>query len=84
METYLKPYRWTYLNEMAERSNNSQQQTGHFRITNAISKPRFVFVWGINTANVESQTANPFLYNTFNLPNNANIPRCYLEVGNGN
>ena len=84
METYLKPYRWTYLNEMVERSNNSQQQTGHFRITNAISKPRFVFVWGINTANVESQTANPFLYNTFNLPNNANIPRCYLEVGNGN
>ena len=42
------------------------------------------FVWGINTANVESQTANPFLYNTFNLPNNANISRCYLEVGNGN
>ena len=84
METYLKPYKWTYLNEVVERSNNSQQQTGHLRITNAISKPRHVFVWGINTANVESQTANPFLYNTFNLPNNANISRCYLEVGNGN
>ena len=84
METYLKPFKWTYLNEVVERSNNSQQQTGHLRITNAISKPRHVFVWGINTANVESQTANPFLYNTFNLPNNANISRCYLEVGNGN
>ena len=35
-----------------------------------------------NTANTEAQTANPFLYNTFNLPNNANISRCYLEVGN--
>ena len=84
MENYLKPYKWTYLNEVVERSNNSQQQTGHFRITNAISKPRHVFVFAINTANIDSQTANPFLYNTFNLPNNANISRCYLEVGNGN
>ena len=84
MENYLKPYKWVYLNEVVERSNNSQQQTGHFRITNAISKPRHVFVFGINTANISSQTANPFLYNTFNLPNNANISRCYLEVGNGN
>ena len=84
MQNYLKPYKWVYLNEVVERSNNSQQQTGHFRITNAISKPRHVFVFGINTANIDSQTANPFLYNTFNLPNNANISRCYLEVGNGN
>ena len=80
MENYLKPYKWVYLNEVVERSNNSQQQTGHFRIANAISKPRHVFVFGINTANVDLQTANPFLYNTFNLPNNANISRCYLEV----
>ena len=84
MENYLKPKKWVYLNEVEERSNNSQQQTGHFRITNAISKPRHVFVFGINTANIDLQTANPFLYNTFNLPNNANISRCYLEVGNGN
>ena len=89
MENYLKPYKWKYLNEVVERSNNSQQQTGHFRITNAISKPRHVFVFAINTANIDTQTANPFLYNTFALTTaNANAPanisRCYLEVGNGN
>ena len=84
IDNYLKPYKWTYLNEVVERSNNGQQQTGQFRITNGISKPRHVFVWAINTANINSQTVNPFLYNTFNLPNNANISRCYLEVGNGN
>ena len=83
-ENYLKPYKWTYLNEVVERSNNGQQQTGQFRITNGISKPRHVFVWVINTANVDVQTANPFLYNTFSLANNRNISRCYLEVGNGN
>ena len=89
LKNYLKPYKWKYLNEVVERSNNSQQQTGHFRITNAISKPRHVFVFAINTANIDSQTANPFLYNTFALTTaNANVPanisRCYLEVGNGN
>ena len=89
MENFLKPYKWVYLNEQVERSNNSQQQTGHFRITNAVSKPRHVFVFAINTANTDSQTANPFLYNTFALATaNANAPtnisRCYLEVGNGN
>ena len=84
LQNYLKAFKWTYLNEVVERSNNSQQQTGHFRITNAISKPRHVFVFGINTANINNQEQNPFLYNTFDLPNNANISRCYLEVGNGN
>ena len=84
LENYLKPYKWKYLNEVVEVSNNTQVRTGHFRITNAISKPRHVFVFGINTANINSQTQNPFLYNTFNLPNNSNISRCYLEVGNGN
>ena len=89
LKNYLKPYKWKYLNEVVERSNNSQQQTGQFRITNAISKPRHVFVFAINVANIDSQTANPFLYSTFALTTaNANAPahisRCYLEVGNGN
>ena len=29
LKNYLKPYKWMYLNEVVERSNNSQQQTGH-------------------------------------------------------
>ena len=85
MENYLKPYKWTYLNEVIHTSNNLQQQTGHYRITTAISKPRHVFVWTINTARINAQTANPFIYDTFgNLSNNGNVTRCYLEVGNGN
>ena len=39
----------------------------------------------INTANIESQTANPFLYNTFSVSTNPRtLDKCYLEVGNGN
>ena len=85
MENYVKPYKWTYLNEIIEVSNNTQQQTGHFRITTAISKPRHIFVLGINTARINAQAQNPVIYDTFgNLPANANVSRCYLEVGNGN
>ena len=84
-ENYLKPYKWTYLNEVVERSGTSRQQTGNSRITNAISKPRHVFVFIIKTPNIESQTANPFLYNTFSVSTNPRtMTRCYVEVGNGN
>ena len=84
-DNYLKPYKWTYLNEVVERSGNLQQQTGQFRITNGISKPRHVFVWINNTANLNLQTSNPFLYNTFSVSTNPRtLNRCYLEVGNGN
>ena len=85
MENYLQPCKSTYLNEVVERSGALRQQTGNFRITNAISKPRHVFVFIINTPNIESQTANPFLYNTFNVSTDPRtLSRCYLEVGNGN
>ena len=85
METCLKPYKWTYLNENVERSNNSKQKTGHFRITNGISKPRHVFVFIINTANIDNQLSYSFLYNTFSVSTDPRtLNRCCLEVGNGN
>ena len=85
MENYLKPQKWTYLKELILTSNRLNQQTGYFKITTAISKPCHVFVWAINEARIGVQTANKFIYDTFgNLPNNADVSRCYVEVGNGN
>ena len=85
MSNYLKPNTWSYLNEVVESNLASNQAVGNFRITNGISKPRHVFVFFINTPNIESQTANPFLYNTFSVSTNPRtLNRCYLEVGNGN
>ena len=85
MNDYLKPKNWTYLNEVVESNLASNQAVGNFRITNGISKPRHVFVFFINTPNIESQTANPFLYNTFTVSTDPRtLNRCYLEVGNGN
>ena len=85
MDNYLKPYKWTYLKETVFSSNLSTQNSGHFRITNGISKPRHVFVFFINNANINNQLQNPFLYNTFSVSTNPRtLNRCYLEVGNGN
>ena len=85
MENYVKPYKWTYLKEAVFTSNISTQNSGHFRITNGISKPRHVFVFFINNANINDQSYNPFLYNTFSISTNPRtLTRCHLEVGNGN
>ena len=84
MENYLKPYKWTYLNEVVFTSNATTQNSGHFRITNGISKPRHVFVFIIDNANIDNQLENSFLYNTFNVSSNPRtLNRCYPEVGNG-
>lgn len=85
MENYLKPYKWSYLNEVVEVSNNTRQQTGLYKITTGISKPRHVFVFIVNSANLNSQKVNPFLYNTFSVSTNPRaLDRSYLQVGNGN
>ena len=85
MSQYLKPHKWTYLRENIERSNSSQQRAGHFRISSGLPKPRHVFVFIINDANIDAQTVNPFLYNTFSVSTNPQtLSSCHLEVGNGN
>ena len=85
MSQYLKNHKWTYLRENIERSNSSQQRAGHFRISSGISKPRHVFVFIINDANIDAQTENPFLYNTFSVSTDPRtLSSCHLEVGNGN
>ena len=85
MSQYLKNHQWTYLRENIERSNSSRQRAGHFRISTGISKPRHVFVFIIDDANIDAQTENPFLYNTFSVSTDQrNLSNCHLEVGNGN
>ena len=84
MSKFLEPHKWTYLRENIERSNSTTQRAGHFRISSGISKPRHVFVFIINDANMNAQTTNPFLYNTFSVSTDPRtLQNCHLEVGNG-
>ena len=76
---YLKPRKWTYLRENIERSNSSEQRSGNFKISSGISKPRHVFVYIINDANINAQTANPLLYNTFSVSTDLRtLGNCHL------
>ena len=80
MNQYLKEHKWTYLRENVERSDSSQQRAGNFKITSGITRPRHVFVFIINDANINDQTVNPFSVST----NPRTLLNCHLEVGNGN
>ena len=85
LENYLKPHKWSYLTETTYNQDMRTQRTGNFRLTNGILKPRHVFIFFINNANLDNQLANPFLYNTFSVSTNPRtLDQCYLEVGNGN
>ena len=85
MSQYLKTHKWTYLRENIETSNSTRQRSGHFRISTGISKPRHVFLFIINDANIDAQTANPFLHNTFSVSTDPRtLSSCHLKVGNGN
>ena len=85
MSQYLRTHKWTYLRETIERSKSSRQRAGNFRISTGISKPQHVFVFIINDANIDAQTENPFLYNTFSVSTDPRtLSNCHLEVGNGN
>ena len=81
IQQFLKPKKCTYLRENVERSNSMTQRTG---ISSGISKPRHVFVFVINDAATEAQTANLFLYNTFSVANDQKLVRAHLEIANGN
>ena len=85
LENYLKPHKWSYLTETTYNQDMRTQRTGNFRLTNGILKPRHVFIFFINNANLDNQLANPFLYNTFSVSTNPRtLDQCYLEVENGN
>ena len=77
--------KWSYLREEIMRSNSSTQRSGHFNISSGILKPRHVFVFILSDADIDSQTCNPFLYNTFSVStNNKTLQNCHLVVANGN
>ena len=70
----------SYLNEYVTNSRDLRQKEGNFRITNEISKPQHVFIFIVNSANFNSQTSNPFFYQTFNVVNNKKLTQCYLKA----
>ena len=81
---YLKSQKWAYLKETVSRSNSTQNQTGNYVINSEETKPKHVFVFFIYDANIDEQTANPFLYNTFSVSTDPRtLSDAWLEISNG-
>ena len=82
---YQKPSKWKYLREMYQHSDVTRN-SGNFRISASIDKVRHVFVYLQRLKN-NSMTANPYIYDTFNLtganPAVTWLLSCRLEYGNG-
>lgn len=73
-----------FLNEYVTTSYTSTQKEGEYRITNSITNPPHVYKFFLENTKLNSQTANPFMYNTFTLDRNKTLKRCYLKVNNEN
>ena len=84
IDQFMKPHKWTYLRENIERSLSTRLRSAIFTISTGIERPRHVFVFIINDANIGAQTTNPFLYNTFNVANDRALSSAHLVVANGN
>ena len=83
---YLKTHKWTYLRENIERSNSSQQRSGHFRISTSISKPRHVFVFIIRRLihsciihSLSQLTQGPYPIVIWRLETVTNTPRFIIH-----
>lgn len=85
MSKYLDMRNWSYLSKNIEINNATRQQSGTWRISAGITRPRHVFVIIINSATIGDQTANPFLYSTFSVSTDPRtLSPCHLDAGNGN
>ena len=82
-EKYFVKQAWPYFKEHVEVQGNTQQQSGVFRISSGMRKPRHVFIWVLNSDEIDSQEQNPYVYNTYNIANGQSFTECQLEIGNG-
>ena len=64
-----------FLNDYTTKSYTTRQKEGEFRTTDSITKPRHVYVFFLENSKINSQTANPFQYNTFTLDGNKRLKR---------
>ena len=84
LSKYIDTRKWTYLRELVVPDNPTTQQTGSFRISTGINRPRHVFVYILNTPDADTQAINKFHYKTFSVSTNPRtLTSCHLEVGNG-
>ena len=82
-ENFLKPQKWTYLNEMIQPSSSRRDAFGSWQINPGIKDAKHVFIFIQQSMKKDALTQNPYFFDTFNIDgdNSAKLATCRLQYG---
>ena len=82
-ENFLKPQKWTYLNEMVQPSSSRRDAFGTWQINPGIAEAKHVFIFIQQARKVKALTQNPYFFDTFDIDgdNSAKLATCRLKYG---
>ena len=86
MKDFLKPVKWTYMQDMYVQSAETRIVQNEFRISPAIDNVKHVFFYlqRNNGPNNDESERTPYIFDTFKLnaaDNNSSLASCSLEYG---
>ena len=82
-ENFLKPQKWTYLNEMIQPSSSRRDAFGSWQINPGVKDAKHVFIFFQQSRKENSLTQNPYFFDTFDIDgdNSAKLATCRLQYG---
>ena len=82
-ENFLKPQKWTYLNEMIQPSSSRRDAFGTWQINPGIKDAKHVFIFIQQSRKDKALTQNPYFFDTFDIDgdNSAKLATCRLQYG---
>ena len=82
-ENFLKPQKWTYLNELIQPSSSRRDAFGSWQINPGIKDAKHVFIFIQQSRKENSSTQNPYFFDTFDIDgdNTAKLATCRLQYG---
>ena len=82
-ENFLKPQRWTYLNEMIQPSPSRRDAFGSWQINPGLKNAKHVFIFIQQSRKENALTQNPYFFDTFDIDGDesAKLATCRLQYG---
>ena len=82
-ENFLKPQKWTFLNEMIQPSSSRRDAFGSWQINPGLKDAKHVFIFIQQSRKKDALTQNPYFFDTFDIDgdNSAKLATCRLQYG---
>ena len=82
-ENFLKPQKWTYLNEMIQPSSSRRDAFGSWQINPGLKDAKHVFIFIQQSRKKDALAQNPYFFDTFDIDgdNTAKLATCRLQYG---